>query len=268
MTVSHIRAVLVDDEVLARLSLRQALVSHPQVEIVGECGNADEALQVIGALEPDLVLLDIRMPGMDGFGLLERLEPDTLPLVVFASAFDEHALRAFDAGAIDYILKPIDQERFDRCMTRVTKQWQQIPADIKPRRHTAFLPNTQYLRRLSVMVGERVKVIRVEEIDWIRAIGNYVGLHISGREILHRDTLINVEAALDPAMFVRIHRGTIVNIDRITEVQPLFRGNAEVILRDGTRLLLTRRFRSHAQVAFGLPAQSLSSLRGSRSSQT
>jgi two-component system, LytTR family, response regulator len=253
VTAIKIRAILVDDEVLARLSLRQALAAHAQVDVVGECGNADEALQAIDILQPDLVFLDIQMPGMDGFGLLQRLPPGALPLVVFASAFDQHALRAFDAGALDYILKPIDQERFDRCMARVVRQWQHLAGALKTMRHTAFNTPAGAVKRFSVHTGEHIRVVRADEIDWVAGDGNYVRLHVGGSALLHRETMRNIEAALDPLLFVRIHRSTIVNIDRIKEVHPLFRGNAEILLRDGTRLLLTRRFRDGARIALGLP---------------
>jgi two-component system LytT family response regulator len=243
----------VDDEVLARLSLRQALAVHTHVEIVGECGNADEAMKAIELSQPELVFLDIRMPGMDGFGLLRRLPRDTLPLVVFASAFDQYALQAFDAGAIDYVLKPIDQERFDRCIQRVGRQLQRLAADNRTSRHTAFSVPVHTVTRFSVPERERIRVVRADEIDWIAAEGNYVRLHIAGAVLLHRETLSSIEAALDPALFLRIHRSTIVNIDRIKEVQPLFRGNAQVLLRDGTALLLSRRYREGARAAFGLP---------------
>src|SRR5580658_5742218 len=169
LTSTRIRALLVDDEVLARLSLRQALATHAHVEIVGECGSADEALQTIDVLQPDLVFLDIQMPGLDGFGLLRRLPRDALPLVVFASAFDQYALQAFDIGAIDYVLKPIDQARFDRCMQRVGRQWQRLAAEGKPSRHTAFSPPARAVARFSVTDGERIRVIRADDIDWIAA---------------------------------------------------------------------------------------------------
>ncbi len=252
MKVTRIKAVLVDDEVLARLSLRQALASHPQVEVAGECGNADEALQAIGILQPDLVFLDIQMPGMDGFGLLQRLQRDALPLVVFATAFDQYALRAFDAGAVDYVLKPIDQERFDRCIGRVVRQWQGLAAGRTPRRHRVFNTPARPVQRFSVPAGEHIRVIRADQIDWIAAEGNYVRLHMGGSALLHRETMGNIEAALDPALFLRIHRSTIVNIDRIKEVHPLFRGSAQILLCDGTRLVLSRRFRGGARAVLGL----------------
>ena len=246
MNGASLRALLVDDEVLARLALRQALAAHADVAIVGECGNAAEALQAIAALAPDLIFLDIRMPGMDGFKLLHQLKPDALPMVVFTTAYGQHALRAFDASALDYILKPIDQARFDQAMARVRRHWQglQLPASATHAGH---------LQRISVRVGEHIQVIATERIDWIRADGNYVQIHADGAHYLHRETLSHLLETLDPARFLRIHRGTVVNVERIREVHPLFNGNAEIVLRDGTRLDLSRRFRAGARVVLGLP---------------
>lgn len=247
MNAPPIRALLVDDEVLARLALRQALATHADVEIVGECGNADEALQALAALAPDLLFLDIRMPGMDGFKLLRQLKPQALPMVVFATAYGQHALRAFDASALDYLLKPIDQARFDQAMARIRRHWLglQSPAVVAP--------HASYLQRISVRVGEHIRVIATERIDWIRAEGNYVQIHADGANHLHRETLSHLLDALDPARFLRIHRGTAVNVERIREVHPLFNGNAEIVLRDGTRLDLSRRFRAGARSVLGLP---------------
>jgi two-component system LytT family response regulator len=248
MNAAPIRALLVDDEVLARLALRQALAAHADVDIVGECGNAAEAQQAIQALDPDLLFLDIRMPGIDGFKLLHRLGSQALPMVVFATAYGQHALRAFDASAIDYLMKPIDQARFDQAMERVRRHWHGLhaPAAATP------APAT-HLQRISVRVGEHIRVVAVDEIDWIRADGNYVQIHANGTRYLHRETLSHLLETLDPARFLRIHRGVIVNVERIREVHPLFKGGAEVVLHDGTRLDLSRRFRAGARVALGLP---------------
>ena len=247
----RLRAVLVDDEVLARLALRQALASHAEVEIVGECGKADEAMQAVRALRPDLVFLDIQMPGMDGFELLHELAPDCLPLVVFATAFAEHALRAFDARAVDYVLKPIEQTRFDQAMARVNHHWQGLRT---PHAHPepAVTGADDYAQRISVRHGEHIRVISTADIDWIRADGNYVHLHVGSARFLHRDTLRHLLATLDPARFLRIPRGIMVNLVRVAEVHPLFQGNAEVVLRDGTRLHLSRRFRAHARRVLGM----------------
>ena len=250
MNAAPIRTLLIDDEVLARLALRQALAAHPDVSIVGECGNAAEALQAIAALAPDLLFLDIQMPGLDGFKLLRNLRPQVLPMVVFATAFSQHALRAFDARAIDYVLKPIDQARFDQAMARVRAHWQGL--------HAAMLdapvaPAAGFLQRISVRSGERIRVVATADIDWIRADGNYVRIHAGGTTYLHRESLRHLMGLLDPARFLRIHRAILVNVERIREVHPLFQGNAEVVLHDGTRLNLSRRFRAQAQRALGLP---------------
>jgi len=250
MSARAIRTLLVDDEILARLAIRQALASHADVEIVGECGNALEAQQAVRALEPDLLFLDIRMPGMDGFKLLHNLKPDTLPMVVFATAFGQHALRAFDANALDYVLKPIDQERFDQAMARVRRHWQGLHAS--PRADAPAPAASPYLQRLSVQQGEHIRVIPVSDIDWIRADGNYVHIRVGAASYLHRESLRRLLDTLDPARFLRIHRGIVANVERIREVHPLFQGSAEVVLQDGTRLSLSRRFRVHARRTLGM----------------
>jgi two-component system LytT family response regulator len=249
MSALPIRTLLVDDEVLARLALRQALAAHADFEIVGECGNATEAMQAVAALAPDLLFLDIRMPGLDGFKLLRELKPDTLPMVVFATAYGQHALRAFDANALDYVLKPIDQARFDQAAARVRQHWHglQARASTEPAR-VAVEP----MQRISVRVDEHIRVIATEAIDWIEADGNYVHIHVGRQAYLHRETLRGLLATLDPARFLRIHRGTLVNVERVREIHPLFQGNAEVVLHDGTRLTLSRRFRVHARRALGI----------------
>ncbi|HVI56205.1 MAG TPA: response regulator [Luteibacter sp.] len=245
MSAPAIRALLVDDEMLARLALRQALSAHPDISVVGECGNAAEAMQAIAALEPELMFLDIRMPGMDGFRLLHGMQRGALPMVVFATAYGQHALRAFDANAIDYLLKPIDQVRFDQAMCRVRQHWQGLNV-------VSASPSAPYLQRISVPSGEHIRVIATADIDWIRADGNYVRIHAAGTSHLHREPLTGLLATLDPARFLRIHRGIVVNVDRIAEVHPLFQGSAEVVLHDGTRLNLSRRFRAGARQALGM----------------
>jgi len=251
MKSSVIRALLVDDEMLARLALRQALESHPDVAIVGECANAAEARQALAAVTPDLMFLDIQMPDIDGFKFLDELEPHALPMVVFATAYGQHALRAFDANAVDYLLKPIDQDRFDQMMARVRLHWQgrvATEAQHEPPRTEAGAR----LARISVKVGEHIRVIATGEIDWIEASGNYVHIHAGGATYLHRETLRQLEETLDPTRFLRVHRAIIVNVDRVREVHPLFNGNAELVLHDGTRIGLSRRFREHARQALGL----------------
>jgi two-component system LytT family response regulator len=253
MNAPPIRTMLIDDEVLARLALRQALAAHADVEIVGECGNAAEALQAIAVLKPALLFLDIRMPGMDGFKLLHRMKPDTLPMVVFATAYGQHALRAFDANALDYVLKPIDQARFDQAMARVRQHWFGLQARTAPTPVVPTAPSAPpHVQRISVRIGESIRVIATDDIDWIRAEGNYVQIHVGGASYLHRETLRHLLDMLDPTRFLRIHRGTLVNVERIREIHPLFQGNAEVVLHNGTRLNLSRRFRTHARRALGM----------------
>ncbi|MGH8372320.1 MAG: LytR/AlgR family response regulator transcription factor [Gammaproteobacteria bacterium] len=254
MSTPPIRTLLVDDEVLARLALRQALEAHSDVMIVGECGNAAEAMQAIDALTPDLMFLDISMPGLDGFKLLHELKPGALPIVVFATAYGQHALRAYDASALDYLLKPIDQDRFDQTMTRVRMHWNSLlkaGPDIEP---TPSIPvDGKWLQRMSVHVGEHIRVITTAEIDWLRADGNYVHIHTGEATYLHRETLWHLQSMLDPARFLRVHRSVIVNVERVHEVHPLFNGGAELVLKDGTHLGLSRRYRANVRRALGLP---------------
>lgn len=249
MTTLHLRALLVDDEILARVALRQALAGHADVEVMGECGNVREATQAITTLLPDLVFLDIQMPGGDGFNLMHDLTSiESPPLIVFTTAFAEHALQAFDANAIDYVLKPIDQARFDQAMDRVRKHWLGL-------QHRGISParcDGEYIKRISVQMAERTIVIPVTDIDWIRADDNYVRIHANGATYLHRETLRHLYASLDPAHFLRIHRSIVVNMNRIREVHALFQGHAEVVLHDGTRLDLSRRFRQAARSALRL----------------
>jgi two-component system LytT family response regulator len=168
-------------------------------------------------------------------------------MVVFATAYGQHALRAFDAHALDYILKPIDQARFDQALARVRRHWHGLQA-----RAPAPQAVAGPLQRISVRVDEHIRVIATDTIDWIEADGNYVHIHVGKQAYLHRETLAHLLAALDPARFLRIHRGTLVNVERIREVHPLFKGSAEVVLHDGTRLDLSRRFRAHAWRALGM----------------
>ncbi|RUL74546.1 LytR/AlgR family response regulator transcription factor [Dyella choica] len=246
----RIRALLVDDEILARVAIRQALATHLGIEVIGECGNILEARQAVVALAPELVFLDIQMPGGDGFGLLEEGIPvDARPMVVFTTAFAEHALRAFDANAIDYVLKPIDQARFDQAMDRVYKHWRGLQLQ---RGASVVHGGGDYVKRVSVQVAERTIVIPVSDIDWIRADDNYVRIHANGTTYLHRETMRDLHASLDPVHFLRIHRSIVVNMNRIREVHTLFQGHAEVVLYDGTRLDLSRRYRHAARSALRL----------------
>lgn len=230
-----IRTVLVDDEALARSVLRQALASHADVMIIGECEDGDEALALIPRWAPDLLFLDIHMPGLDGFELLQALEAP--PLVVFTTAYDQHALRAFEAQALDYLLKPLDPARVDQALDKVRIQLRgrQTPAP------------ESWLQRLVVRRGDRLVPLRVAELDWISAEGNYVALHQGEATYLHRESLAGLEGRLDPDRFLRIHRSLLVNVDRVKDLQPDLHGEVQVRLHSGVTLPLSRRFKAQVK---------------------
>lgn len=247
----RIRVIIVDDEPLARDGVRLHLEPAPDMEVVGEAGSGEEALVLIETLKPDLMFLDVQMPGLDGFGVLEALGPAQMPVTVFATAYDQFALRAFDAHAIDYILKPYDAERFDKALERARMHIAGRRSARMDDRLGSLLEELrnrgQFTERLVVRSGGRIVILRVAEIDWIEAASNYVRLHAADREYLLRETMTALEAKLDPGEFVRIHRSTIVRIDRIRELEPLFQGDYVVILENGTRLTSSRGYRERLQ---------------------
>jgi two-component system LytT family response regulator len=245
-TAVRIRTLIADDEPLARERLRALLARHADIDIIGECSNGADAIEAIGELRPDLVLLDVEMPQVDGFGVLEALDADTLPAVVFISAHDQYAVKAFEAHALDYVLKPFDEARIDRALHRVRDRVSHPPGTrhIDPRLVSLLeeLRDRRRSDRLVVKTGGRVVFLRTEDIDWVEASGNYVRLHVGGDAHLLRESMKNMERRLDPSTFVRIHRSAIVNVDRIRELEPWFHGEYIVILRDGTRLTSSRVF--------------------------
>ena len=245
-SAARIRALIADDEPLARERLRALLARHDDIEIIGECTNGADAVEAIGELRPDLVLLDVEMPRVDGFGVLEALDPDNLPAVVFISAHDQYAVKAFESHALDYVLKPFDEARLDRALHRVRERIGRPagPRHIDPRLLSLLeeLRDRRRSDRLVVKTGGRVVFLRTEDIDWVEASGNYVRLHVGGEAHLLRESMKNMERRLDPSTFVRIHRSAIVNVDRIRELEPWFHGEYIVILRDGTRLTSSRVF--------------------------
>lgn len=254
--MEKLRALIVDDEPLAREGIRLHIEQQKDFEIVGECGDGDEALAAIREQAPDVVFLDIQMPGRDGFGVLDALAGTTLPLIVFVTAYDQFALQAFEAHALDYLLKPFDDERFRKAIDRVRTQLRgqkrrdldsriaQLLADIRDR--------PRYFERLVVRSGGRILILRVDDIDWIEAAANYVKLHVGPRVYLLRETMNRLEEKLDPARFIRIHRSTIVRVDRIRELEPLFQGDYLVILHDGSRLTSSRSYRDKLQEALNV----------------
>lgn len=250
-----IRAVIVDDEPLARRRIRSLLVEARDVEVVAECANGREAIRAVEASPPDLLFLDIQMPELDGFDVLQAIGVDHVPVVIFVTAYDRFALRAFEAQALDYLLKPFDDERFEAALQRARARIRQQQGSDLDRRLRALLEEVRgdrgYLRRLVVPTGHRSVFIRTEEIDWIEADRNYIRLHVGAQAYLLRENLGRIESALDPATFCRIHRSTIVNVDRIQAVESLFRGEYQVVLRDGTKLTSGRSYRRSLHTLMG-----------------
>lgn len=262
---SPLRILIVDDEPSAREIVREMLADallSGDVEIVGECEDGHSAARAIQTKKPDLVFLDVQMPETDGFSVLSALPPDQLPLVIFVTAYDQYALRAFDVHALDYLLKPFDRERFDQAFERARHMLRRERASELNERILTFLEerNTpqsstqaqqQYLERLVVKTDGRVFFLRADEVEWIEAEGNYVSLHVGKKAYLFREAISTLATQLDPRKFRRIHRSTIVNIDCIRELQPMFRGEYRVVMRDGTQLKLSHNYRDNLQQQLG-----------------
>jgi two-component system, LytTR family, response regulator len=250
-----IRAAIVDDEPLARRRIRNLLRGEMDVEVIAECANGKEAIESLEESPPDLLFLDIQMPEIDGFDVLQAIGVGRVPAVIFVTAYDQFALRAFEAHALDYLLKPFDDERFEAALQRARERIRQQQRGDLDRRLQALLETVRgdhgYLRRLVVPTGHRNVFIRTEQIDWIEADRNYIRLHVGGRAYLMRENLSGIASALDPATFCRIHRSTIVNIDRIQAVESLFRGEYVVVLHDGTKLTSGRSYRGNLHAVMG-----------------
>jgi two-component system, LytTR family, response regulator len=255
MATASTRVLIVDDEPLARERLRTLLSDEPGMEIAGEAADGASAADAIRALSPDLVFLDVQMPGSTGFDVIERVGADKMPFVVFVTAYDRYALRAFDVHALDYLLKPFDRDRFRQAIARARQQLERRTGGDIERRLMALVkdlkPAQSRVDRFVVKSGGRVFFVRNDEIDWIEAAGNYVKLHVGTDSHLFRETMNSVEARLDPDLFFRIHRSHIVNIERIRELQPWFNGEYVVFLKNGTRLTLSRGYRERLQERVG-----------------
>lgn len=251
-----IRTLVVDDEPLGRERITALLADEADVEVVGECGDGPSALEAIQREQPHLVFLDVQMPERDGFFVMESLERGKLPFVVFVTAYDNYALRAFEVRALDYLLKPFDRARFARALERVRSELAHLESDALAQRVLAMASDYKPDRsvpsdRLVIKSGGRVFFLRAREIDWIEAAGNYLKLHVGPESHMIRQTMAAIEEQLDPSTFFRIHRSQIVNIDRIKEMQPLFNGEYEVVLRTGARLTLSRGYRDKLQSRLG-----------------
>ena len=248
-----IRTLVVDDEELARDRIQALLTEQPDVEIVGVCSDGPSAVEAIDRTQPDLVFLDVQMPGMDGFEVIDTIDPAIMPAVVFVTAHDAHALRAFEIHALDFLLKPFDQTRFEKALDRARGHLNRERTNGLDPRLVSLLEELheerKYSERLIVKSGGRVFFVRTEEIDWVEASGNYVKIHTKNDAHLLRESMKNMEGRLDPKTFVRIHRSAIVNIDRIKELEPWFHGEYIVIMRDGTRLTASRVFSDRLSAA-------------------
>lgn len=249
--MKRIRTLVVDDEPLARERLTSLLFNEADIDIVGQCRDGEEAVASIMNLSPDLVFLDVQMPQMNGFEVIEAVGGERMPLVIFVTAHDQHALKAFQVKALDYLLKPFDRERFSDALQRARKQVEREETGDLGRRLLALVKDLRKdqprSERLVVKSGGRLFFLRADEIDWIEAAGNYVRLHVGNTSHLLRETMNALEGRLDPEKFFRIHRSRIVNIDRIQELQPWLNGEYSVLLRTGTRLTLSRGYREKLQ---------------------
>ncbi len=256
--MDRIRTIIVDDEPLGRSRLASLLEQEDDVEIVDQCGDGAEALAAISELKPDLLFLDVQIPELTGFELLASLDRVDPPVVIFVTAHDEFALRAFDVHALDYLLKPFDDERFHQALDRARAHLRDQDGAAVRRRLMDFLEDTngnkaivdparRLLTRMVVKDGDRILFLKVDDIDWIEAADYYAKIHARGATYIIRETLANLEQQLDPERFVRIHRSTIVNLDRVQEMQPWFHGAFVVFLVDGTELRLSRSRREHLQ---------------------
>ena len=245
-----IHALIVDDEQLARRTVRRLLGEHPDIEIVGECSDGASAVTTILEQQPDLVFLDVQMPEMSGFDVIRRIGVDRMPATIFVTAYDEYAVSAFDANAVDYLLKPIARERFARALARAHHD---LAAQLSVEKLRTLLAGLNgavggdYLERIPVASDGRILFVNADDVAWIGASGNYAQLHAGGRTYEVRETLTSLEAKLDPKRFARIHRSTIVNVRRVKEVQPWFHGHHVVILETGERLRLSRYQRDAAR---------------------
>jgi two-component system LytT family response regulator len=250
--MTKIRTLVVDDEPIARARVVSLLKQEEDIEVVGECANGQQAVSAIESTSPDLLFLDIHMPEVNGLDLARTIQSSGAPAVVFVTAYDEYALRAFEVHALDFLLKPFSAERFRSALGHAREH-------VTQRRKIGSSPPSPQDRdsarrnRLMIKSSGRIHFVRMGDIDWCEAQGNYVRVHVGHQEHLVRDTMSHLESELDPQQFVRIHRSTIVNVDRIQEMQSSFNGEYVVLLRTGTRLTLSRGYRDSIQARLGKP---------------
>ena len=243
---AKIRTLIVDDEELARDRLKSLLARESRIEIIGEASDGRSAVSAIEKLKPDLVFLDVQMPELNGFEVLEALDQKHLPNVVFVTAHDKFALKAFDVHAVDYLLKPFDRERFQLAVDRAITKIETNKAGRKDEALAAVIQEVKPagpVERLLVKAEGRVLLVKVEDIDWVEAADNYVNIKVGKESHMMRETMTSLEARLPSEKFMRISRSTIVNVERIQELQPMFHGEYIVVLKNGTKLTLSRSYR-------------------------
>jgi two-component system LytT family response regulator len=258
MTARPLTVLVADDEPLARRRLLRLLRAEPGIEVVAECKGGRSAVEQILARSPDLVFLDIQMPDLDGFGVIAEVGAERMPAVVFVTAYDQYALRAFEVHAFDYLLKPFEGERFQGALARVrahlsATRREGYPGEAQLRRllsevlgrdgDVAAKPASPYFERVAVKSDGTTRILQIADVDWFETDGNYVRVHVGKSTYLIRSTANRLQEELDPARFARIHRRFLVNVDRVVGLEPWFGGDAVVLLRDGTKLRLSRNFR-------------------------
>ena len=243
----RIKTLIVDDEPLARERVKRLLRDESDITVIGECGNGAEAIAAIKREKPDLVFLDIQMPEKNGFEVIKSLDAKSVPTIIFVTAYDQYALQAFEVHALDYLLKPFNRDRLHRALARAREHIEHRNYGNLDERLASLIADLKtekkYLERLVVKSVGRVFFLKIDEIDWIEAAGNYLKLHVGRESHLIRETMNGIEAKLNPDKFLRIHRSTVVNIDRIKELHPMFSGDYSVILRNGLELTLSRNYR-------------------------
>lgn len=243
-----IRTLIIDDVRLARDRLKRCLASDPEIGIVGECDNGEKAVADIRALAPDLIFLDVQMPALDGFGVLEALSQERKPEVIFVTAYNEYAIQAFDVNALDYLLKPVDCERLSKAVERAKSRLALLTRDDElDSRFRAMLQDlksgTKFIKRLTIKLTGRTILLPTDEIDWIETYGNYMKVHAGRESHLIRVTMQSLETKLNPEKFIRVHRSVIVNVEKIKEIFPRSNGDQDLVLQNGQRLMLSRNYR-------------------------
>lgn len=249
----RISALIVDDEALARKRIKRLLANDSGIEVIGECSDGQKAVESIRALAPDLVFLDIQMPVMNGFDVIKSIGSEQMPAIVFVTAYDQYALEAFEVHAVDYLLKPFNRARFEKTVTHAKTLVGRMQDGAFNGQLLTLLGSLQRKQempeRFMVKSGGRIVFLRAHDIDWLETVGNYIRFHVGRDSHLMRETMNGMELKLDPQRFMRIHRSIIVNIDRVKELQPWAKGEYVVMMRDGARLTMSRRYRERLHTA-------------------